>query len=100
MADGKVALPLRIARIGGGQALPNGEAVAIDVERLLGLALRHEHVANSLVGCRQTAQPLRIAGIAGSEPFEDSEGVAIGLDSLLKPSLRVQDVGYPAVGGG
>ena len=50
-----MALPPAIAAIGGGEALGDGEAIAVGLERLLELALRHKHVAD-------TRQPDGISG--------------------------------------
>jgi hypothetical protein len=40
VADRQIALPQRIAAIGGGEALGDGKAIAEGLERLLQLALR------------------------------------------------------------
>ena len=67
VGDRQIALPLRVAAIGGGEALADGEAVAVGLERLVELALRHQHVADLVVRDRQIALPLRVAAIGGGE---------------------------------
>ena len=62
-----IMLPIRIAAIGGTEALGDGEAVAVRLERLFELALRAQHVTDAAVGNRQIALPLRVAGIGCGE---------------------------------
>jgi hypothetical protein len=53
VAHSKITLPHRVAGIGGGEPLSDGEAVAVGLERLVKLALRLEHVADIAVRDRQ-----------------------------------------------
>ena len=55
------------------QALGDGEAVAVGLERLVELALRHQHVADLVVGDRQNALPLRVAAVGGCEALADRD---------------------------
>src|SRR6202035_1713382 len=88
----QIALPLRIAAIGGGEALADGEAVAVRLERLVELALRHQHVADLDVRDRQIALPLRISAIGGGGALKDGQAVAVGLERVAELALRHQYV--------
>ena len=74
--------PLRIATIGSGKALADGEAVAVGRERLVELALRHQHVADPVVRDRQIALPPCIATIGSGETLGDGLVVAVGPECL------------------
>ena len=58
-------LPVGIAVIDRGEALPDGMAVAVSLERFLELALLQQHVADLLVRNRQIAPPPGIGRISG-----------------------------------
>ena len=92
VGDRQIALPLRVAGVGGGETLSDGKAVAVRLERLVELALRHQHVADILVGDRQIALPLRVAAIGGGEALPDGEAVAIGFERLIELALSHQHV--------
>jgi hypothetical protein len=53
VANGEVALPLRIAGIACGEALTDVKGVAIGLERIVELALIRQYVADLLVRDRQ-----------------------------------------------
>src|SRR5262249_22793261 len=57
IAHGQIALRAGMAGVGRGQALSDGEAVAVGLQRLAQIALRHQHVADPVVGPRQIALP-------------------------------------------
>jgi hypothetical protein len=44
MADGVIALPFGLVAVSGGETLTDGQAVAACLERLVELALHHEHL--------------------------------------------------------
>src|SRR4029453_14666797 len=57
----EITLPARIAWVGFGEALGNGEAVLVGFQRGDKVALRHLPIAHVLVADRQVALPARIA---------------------------------------
>src|SRR5262249_3970185 len=96
-AELEVILPLYVVGIGRGEALYNGEGVAIGLERLLELALRLQHVAKPVIRDRQITLPQRIAGIGSGEALGDGVAVTIGLERLIKLALRHQHLADLAV---
>ena len=84
----QIALPAGIARVGLGQALSDGEAVAVGLQRLAQLALRHQHVADIVVGGRQIALPAGIAWVGLGQALCDGEAVAVGLQCLTNRRPR------------
>jgi hypothetical protein len=65
---------LRVIAVGSGQALGDGEAVPVGLERLFELALRPKHVADLDVGDRQVVLPLHIAATGGDEAWLKTSG--------------------------
>jgi len=64
------------------QTLGNSEAVAVGLQRLCQIALRHQHVTDVVVGDREIALPAGIAGISLGQALGNSEAVAVGLQRL------------------
>ncbi len=71
MAGSQVCLPSGIAGIGLGEALENGEAVAIGFQRVGQGALGLQHIAHLDIGDREIALPSGIAGIGLGEALYD-----------------------------
>ena len=82
-------LPAGIAGVGLGQAVADGEAVAVGFQRLGEIALRHLHVADLLVGDGEIALPAGIAGIGLGQALADGEAVAVGFQRLGEVALRL-----------
>ena len=87
-----VALPLRVARIGLGKALRNGEAVALGRERCLELTLIREHVANLAIGDDERTLPLGIAWVVFGKPLLDRKALREGFEGAGEIALRLQNI--------
>ena len=70
----------------------DGEAVAVGLERLLELALRHQHVADLSYETDRSRCHCVLLRIGGGEALDDGEAVAVGLERLLELALRHQHV--------
>src|ERR1019366_5772472 len=84
----EIALPARIAGIGGREALGDAEAVLIGFQRGCEIALRHLHIADLVVAHRDIALPARIAGIGDREALSYAEAVLIGFQRGCEIALR------------
>ena len=73
VADGEVALPFRVARIGGGEALADGKAGLKGLKRAGEIALRRAHVADPLMAYGEVALPFRVARIGGGKALADGK---------------------------
>ena len=87
-----------LLRIGGGEALADGEAVAVGLERLVELALRHQHVADLVVRAPTDRAATAVAAVGGGEALGDGEAVAVGLERLVELALLHQHVADLVVG--
>src|SRR5208282_4139684 len=84
-------LPARIAGIGLGEALPDGERGAVGLEAPRQIALFHEHVADPTLRDRQIALPARIAGIGLGEALERLPGAGEQRSPVAQLCPAVQD---------
>jgi hypothetical protein len=77
-----IKLPLGVAGIGLRQTFPNGETVAIGLQRSRQVAVGYQHIAKVVVQHRQIALPLSVAGVglrsltmrAATTPMRDHQG--------------------------
>jgi hypothetical protein len=93
MSNPEITLPFGITGVGGGETLHEGEAVAVDVERLIELALLNKYVAGPLIGDREIALPLPITWIGSCEALLNGKAVTRGTERLIELALSRQDVG-------
>ena len=70
---------LGIVGIGLGQALADGEAGAKRFQRVGEIALRHQHVADLVVGHGEIALPAGIVGVGLGQALADREAGAIAM---------------------
>ena len=78
----------------------NGEAVLVGFQRLGEIALRHQHVADLVVGDGEIALPAGIAGVGLGQAVGNGEAVLVGFQRLGEIALRHQHVADPVVGDG
>jgi hypothetical protein len=62
---------LRVAAIGGGEALSDCEAVLVGLKRVAVPALRHQDVADFSARDHQAELPLRVAAIGSGEALAE-----------------------------
>ena len=98
VADCQVALPIRVAGVGLGEAVGNRKAVLERFERLGEIALRQERVADFAVVDGEAALPGRISGVRLGEAFSNGEAVAIGFQRVRQISQGAQGIADPAMG--
>ena len=59
----------------------------VRLQRLVELALRHQHVADLVVGDRQITLPLGVAAIGGDEALMYGEALLVALQCLVELAL-------------
>jgi site-specific recombinase XerC len=83
------ALPRRRPPIPGRQALCNGWAVAVGLQRASKVALLDLHVADLVVRNRQVALPAGVAGIGLRRAFRDGEAVVVTTSKQHLAAVRM-----------
>ena len=89
-----------VIRVGLGQPLGNGEAVAIILKRAREIALRLKHVADPLIGDEEAALPFGVAGIGLDQALHDRKAVLIRLECCSGVALLLEHGTDLVVGNG
>ena len=82
--------------IAGDKLFPDGKPFPVGGKRLVGLALRQQHVADLVIGDGKVALVLGIAWIVVGEGLRDREALLKGRKRLIEFTLSHQHTAHPS----